>query len=195
MDSSVRKTQEVYSYKDYLTWPDDERWEIIDGVPHDMSPSPSDIHQEILWKLSGELYIFFKDKKCKAYPAPFDVMLPLNKIDDDSKVYNIVQPDIIIVCDKDKISHKGCKGAPDIVIEIISPSTVSKDFVKKRRLYEKNKIKQYWIVSPEEKTLLLFRLNENELYGEPEEYKKEDKFEVDDFKGLEIDLTKIFQEF
>ena len=194
MENPAKKIQEVYSYKDYLTWPEEERWEIIEGIPYDMSPSPSDIHQEILWKLSGELYIFLKNKKCKAYPAPFDVMLPVNKLDDERKRYNIVQPDIIIVCDKDKISSKGCKGAPDIVIEILSPSTASKDFIKKRRLYEKNKIKQYWIVSPEEKAVLLFKLNENENYGEPEEYKREDKYEVEGFEGLEIDLNKIFQD-
>ncbi|MEQ8168445.1 MAG: Uma2 family endonuclease [Candidatus Eremiobacterota bacterium] len=194
MDSSVRKTQEVYSYKDYLTWPDEERWEIIDGIAYNMSPSPSDIHQDIFRELFLELGNYFRGKKCKVYGAPFDVILPLNQIDDDSKIYNIVQPDIIIVCDKNKISHKGCKGSPDIVIEIVSPSTASKDFIKKRRLYEKNKIKQYWIVSPEERTFLLFKLNENEHYGEPEEYRKEDKFEVESFEGLEIDLSKIFQE-
>ncbi len=138
MNNPARKIDTKYSYADYLTWNDEGRWEIIDGVAYSLA-SPYDIHQEILGELFAEFRNYLKGKKCRAYVAPFDVSLPSEKQDGNDKIYDVVQPDIIIVCDKEKISRKGCKGSPEIVIEIFSPSTASKDCLRKRILYEKIK--------------------------------------------------------
>ncbi|MEQ8221807.1 MAG: Uma2 family endonuclease, partial [Candidatus Eremiobacterota bacterium] len=125
MDNLARKLEKKFSYADYLTWPEDERWEIIDGIAYNMSPSPSDIHQEVISQLLTELNLYFREKKCKVYPAPFDLRLSENKLDGDDKIYDVVQPDIMVVCDSSKISYKGCKGSPDIVIEVLSLSTAN----------------------------------------------------------------------
>ncbi|MEQ8187769.1 MAG: Uma2 family endonuclease [Candidatus Eremiobacterota bacterium] len=187
------KKQKYYSYADYLSWDSRERWEIIEGRLYNLA-SPSDVHQELSVILSSKFYNYFQNKTCRVYTAPFDVSFPSDSLDGDDKVYDVVQPDIIIVCDKNKISRKGCRGAPDIVIEILSPSTASKDFIRKQRLYEKNKVKQYWIVDPEEKSVFVFKLNEQSQYSRPEEYNKEDKIQLDGFEGLEIDLAGVFTE-
>ena len=192
MDNLARKVEQKFTCADYLTWPENERWEIIDGIAYNMSPSPTDIHQEIISQLLTELNLYFREKKCKVYPAPFDLRLPDNKLDEDDKIYDVVQPDIMVVCDSSKISYKGCKGSPDIVIEVLSLSTASHDFVTKKRLYEKNKIKQYWIVNPKTKDIYVYKIQDNGKYGEPEEYKKEDKIKVEDFEGLGIDLKMVF---
>ena len=191
MNNPAPKIDTKYSYADYLTWNDDGRWEIIDGVAYSLA-SPSDIHQEILGELFAEFRNYLKGKKCRAYVAPFDVSLPSEKQDGNDKIYDVVQPDIIIVCDKEKISRKGCKGSPDIVIEILSPSTASKDCLRKRILYEKNKINQYWIIDPDEQEVYILKLAGHGMYGHPERYGKEDKIKVENFEGLEIDLKLIF---
>jgi Uma2 family endonuclease len=181
-----------YSYDDYLAWPDDERWEIINGVPYNMSPSPTPVHQEISVELAGEFHNYLKGKKCKVYTAPLDVRFPQGKKKNDKEIFDVVQPDIIVVCDKDKIDNKGCTGAPDIVIEILSPSTASKDALKKRMLYEKNKVKSYWIVDPDEKEIYIYKLQDNGSYGTPELYAGEDKIKVEGFEEMEIDLKMVF---
>jgi len=191
MNNLARKIDKKYSYADYLTWNDEGRWEIIDGVAYSLA-SPSDIHQDISRELLTEFNNYLRGKKCRVYQAPFDVSLTSDKLEGDDKIYDVVQPDIIIVCDKEKISRKGCKGAPDIVIEILSPSTASKDCLRKRILYEKNKINQYWIIDPDEKEVFILKLTEHGLYGHSERYSKEDKIKVENFEGLEIDLKLIF---
>lgn len=191
MESAAKKLEQKYTYADYLTWPDEERWEIIDGVPYSMSGA-SDLHQKVLRELLTEFNIYLRGKKCQIFSSPFDISLPVNQLDEDNKIYNVVQPDLLVVCDNDKISRKGCKGPPDIAIEILSPSTASKDCIKKRELYEKNGVKQYWIVDPQDREIFVFKLKENSIYGNPEKYKKDDKIKVEGFEGLEIDLSLVF---
>jgi Uma2 family endonuclease len=196
MESVARKLEidKKYSYADYLTWPDDERWEIIDGVPYNMSPAPTINHQRISVELVRQIANYLIDKTCEIFDSPVDVRFPKGKNNNDKEIFDVVQPDIIVVCDKDKIEDdKSCLGAPDIAIEILSPSTASKDFIKKRRLYEKNKVKQYWIVEPQEKEIYIYKLQDNGIYGSPEEYTKSDKIKVEDFEGLEIDLSMVFR--
>jgi len=195
MESIAKKLDinKKYSYADYLTWSDDERWEIIDGVPYNMSPSPAPVHQEQSVELVRQIANYLLDKPCKVYSAPLDVRFPKGKKKNDKEIFDVVQPDIIVVCDKDKLKdNRGCLGAPDIVIEILSPSTASRDVIKKRRLYEKNKVKQYWIVDPHEKEVYIYKLQNNGTYGNPEEYMKSHKIKVDGFDGLEIDLSLVF---
>jgi Uma2 family endonuclease len=196
MESTVKKIdiEKKYSYADYLSWPDDERWEIIDGVPYDMSPAPTLNHQRISRRLLNGFENYLFDKTCEVFDAPVDVKFSEDEKKNDKEIFNVLQPDLIVVCDKDKIKdNKCCYGPPDIVIEILSPSTASKDIIKKRMLYEKNKVNQYWIVDPQEKEVYIYKLQDNGKYGDPEEYIKTDKIKVEGFEGLEIDLSLVFK--
>jgi Uma2 family endonuclease len=164
---------------------------LINGVAYDISPASSRRLQEIVLELASQFHNYLKDKPCRVYIAPFDVRLP--EFDEaDEEIETVVQPDIIVVCDINKLDDRGCRGAPDIIIEVISPQTAKKDLITKRYLYERHKIKQYWIFDPEPEEVVIFKLKNNK-YGEPEEYKKEDKIKVDIFKDLEIDLSIIFK--
>jgi len=196
MENTAKKIDidKKYSYADYLSWPDDERWEIIDGVPHDMSPAPTLDHQRISRRLLNcfENYLF--DKTCEVFDAPVDVKFSEGNDKSDKEIFNVLQPDLIVVCDKDKIKDgKCCFGPPDIIIEILSPSTASKDIIKKRRIYEKNKVKQYWIADPQEKEIFIYKLKDNGKYEEPEIYTKSDKIKIQDFEDMEIDLSLVFK--
>ncbi|MEQ8225001.1 MAG: Uma2 family endonuclease, partial [Candidatus Eremiobacterota bacterium] len=184
MESIARKLdiEKKYSYADYLSWSDDERWELIDGVPYNMSPAPILDHQRISMELSRQIANYLIDKTCEVFATPVDVRFPKGKKKNDKEIFDVVQPDIIVVCDQDKVEdYRSCLGAPDIAIEILSPSTASKDCLKKRRLYEKNKVKQYWIVDPDEKEIYIYKLKNNDSYGTPEEYTKSDKIKVEGF--------------
>ena len=196
MESIARKLdiEKKYSYADYLSWSDDERWELVDGAPYNMSPAPTINHQRISRRLVYYLEDYLKDKTCEVFATPVDVRFPEDKKKNDKEIFDVVQPDIIVVCEQDKIEDdRSCIGPPDIAIEILSPSTASKDCLKKRRLYEKNKVKQYWIVDPDEKEIYIYKLKNNDSYGTPEEYTKSDKIKVEGFEGLEIDLSLVFR--
>ncbi|MFH0924886.1 MAG: Uma2 family endonuclease [bacterium] len=189
----LKKEEKRYTYKDYLTWPDEERWELIEGVAYDMSPAPSRLHQGILMELSRQFANYLLDKSCRVYIAPFDVRLPEgNERDED--ITNIVQPDLVVICDKDKLDDKGCKGAPTLVIEIVSPHTASKDMKKKFFLYERVGIREYWIIHPIDKTVMVFKLREDGEYGRPTMHSEKDKVEVDILGALIIDLDIVFRE-
>jgi len=193
MGFAVRKKDERFSYGDYLKWPDEERWELIDGVAYDMSPAPLRRHQGILGELHRQIATYLLDKSCKVYVAPFDVRLP--EFDEvDEEVSTVVQPDIVVVCDDKKLDDKGCKGAPDIVIEILSPYTAKKDLAVKYHLYERHKVKQYWIFDPATEEVSVFKLK-GDKYELSEEYGKEDRIKVDIFTDLEIDLSTVFKSF
>ena len=181
-----------YSYADYLTWPEDERWEIIDGTPY-MQAAPTPVHQEIQMELSRQIANYLRDKSCKIYPAPFCVRLPHDE-KNENEVNNIVEPDISIVCDKSKIDSKGCNGAPDLVIEIISPSSTKTDKIIKFNKYEKAGVIEYWIVEPEPKIVSVFILQNNQRYSRPELYTEEEKVTVSLFPDLIIDLGVVFNQ-
>ncbi|MBI5207591.1 MAG: Uma2 family endonuclease [Candidatus Firestonebacteria bacterium] len=191
MPYPIKKQAQKYTYGDYLTWPDDERWELIDGEAYNMTPAPSRFHQDILRELFLQFAEYLKDKTCKVYCAPFDVRLP-DKNEKDEEIETVVQPDIVVICDKSKLDDKGCIGAPDLIIEIVSPYTVQKDLKEKFSLYEKKGVKQYWIVYPDDKMVMVFNLGKNKEYGKPKIYSKEDKIEVGIFRSFVIDLKMIF---
>jgi Uma2 family endonuclease len=191
MGFPAKKQAVTFTYDDYLTWPDTERWELIHGVAYDMSPAPSTEHQTILGELFGEFRNFLKGKPCQAYIAPFDVRLP-EENEADEEIETVVQPDMVVICDQLKIDRRGCKGAPDLIIEIVSPSTAKKDTQDKFRLYERHGVKEYWIVYPGEHTIEVYILDKNGLYIGPRYYTEEDKLSVTLFPGLEIDLAEIF---
>lgn len=180
-----------YTFADYLTYPEDERWEIIDGVPY-MQAAPAPVHQEVLTELVRQMANYLTGKPCKVYPAPFCVRLPLGNEKNEKEVKNIVEPDISIICDRSKIDDKGCNGAPDMIIEIISPSSIKMDRVVKFNKYEKAGVKEYWIVEPDQKLVSVVVLQSNQKYGRTELYTEDDKITVSIFPDLIIDLSVVF---
>jgi Uma2 family endonuclease len=189
------KKEEKYTYADYLSWPEDERWEIIDGDAYNMCPAPSRIHQALSGVIFYLFYNYLKGKNCKIYHAPFDVRLSKKKTPQSEEDFDsVVQPDLTLVCDKSKLDERGCKGAPDLVIEILSPFTAPKDFITKTDLYERNAIKEYWVVHPVDKLLTVYLLGKDGKYGKPKIYSSEDIVKVKIFSDLKIKLKKVFDQ-
>jgi Uma2 family endonuclease len=182
--------EEQFTYGDYSTWPDDERWELIDGVAYDMSPAPSRSHQDAFGGIFYQFRAFLNDAECLVYGAPFDVRLP-NGEEKDDYIDTVVQPDLVVVCDRNKLDDKGCKGAPDLVIEILSPYTAHKDLNEKFRLYERVGVKEYWIVHPLDRTVMVFR-RDGDSFGRPAMFAGEDRIEVPLLGELVVDLNLVF---
>jgi Uma2 family endonuclease len=153
-----------YTYADYLTWQFQERLELFRGKIFKMSPSPNRNHQRVSSNLHGTFWSFFKNNSCNLYAAPFDVRLVKTKKRDE-KVVTVVQPDICIVCDTNKLDDKGCNGAPDLVVEILSPGNTKKEMGIKFELYEENGVKEYWIVEPNNKTIIIYSLQNKTFIG------------------------------
>jgi len=193
MAVALRKNEDLFTYAQYAAWPDEERWELIDGIPFDMTPAPNRYHQDISVKITSAIEQFLKGKKCKVYAAPFDVRFPeVNQKDDE--ILTVVQPDISVICDRSKLDKKGCKGAPDWIIEILSLGTSMKDRVIKFYTYERFGVKEYWLVSPDDKTVEVFILGENGKYGRPEFYTEKKILPSYTLQGLSINLAEIFAE-
>jgi Uma2 family endonuclease len=184
------KARKSYTYGDYVTWGDDERWELIEGQAYDMSPAPTNSHQTIAGNLYLQFGIFLKGKKCQVKIAAFDVLLP-EKNEANEDVTTVVQPDLLVVCDPKKVHEFGLRGAPDIAIEILSESTMRKDQTVKKKLYEKHGVQEYWIVFPGDKVVQIFRLK-GKKYGEPEVYTSRDIIPVKLLGRLKIDLKEVF---
>ena len=194
MLTSAKKLNTVFSYKDYLSWDEDnERWELIDGIAYDMSPAPTRRHQGISRNISRLLSNYLEEKECSIYAAPFDVRLPVG-FQTDNEINTVVQPDISVFCDEDKLDDKGAVGAPDLIIEILSPSTAVKDLREKFFLYEKVGVKEYWIVDPANETLTVYILNEKGKYPRGKVYAGEDIVKVRIFKDLEIKMEEVFKD-
>ena len=185
----------TYSFADYLKWQFDERVEIIKGKLFKMA-MPSEKHQRVSTNLHGLFWSYLRGKKCKVYHPPFDVRLikpPHHRKITDKSIYTVVQPDITVVCDMDKIDQKGCLGAPDLIIEILSPSTGSKDLNDKKEVYEYAGVKEYWIVSPEDETLLVFILDEKGKYIFDDYYSNVETVKTHIFEDCHIDLKEVFE--
>ncbi|WP_299285845.1 Uma2 family endonuclease [uncultured Mucilaginibacter sp.] len=156
-DLDLNKT---YTYADYLKWTFDERLELIKGKIFPMSPAPAEIHQRISTVVANELYNNLKGKPCRVYSAPFDVRL-MRKSKKDKEIATVLQPDICVICDLNNIDDRGCIGAPDIVVEILSPGNNKKELQNKYEVYEEAGVKEYWIINPYGKTFLKYILDEN----------------------------------
>jgi len=155
-----------YTYADYLTWNFQERLEILKGRIFKMSPAPSRKHQEISIELTGIFYNYFKKTPCNVYVAPFDVRLKnFKKSISDKEITTVLQPDICVICDKEKLDDRGCIGAPDLIIEILSPGKSKKEMDIKFDLYEENAVKEYWIVEPYQKSILIYTLQNDKYIG------------------------------
>lgn len=182
-----------YTFADVLTWDESERAEIIDGEAVMMAPPPSSTHQEISMELSSQLHTYLKGKKCKVYAAPFAVRLFEMDGDNPEDIDTMVEPDISIVCDPGKIDKHGCKGAPDMVVEILSPATQRHDRFTKFSLYQRAGVREYWIVDPDSKTVQSFILEDGH-YSVKEFGTAGDKMTVNVLEDCIIDLSELFPE-
>lgn len=191
MGPLAQKKDEVFRYGDYLKWDDGERWELIDGIAYNMTPAPSRFHQRV----SGQLFLqfgnFLSNSSYEVYSAPFDVRLPEGD-EADEAISTVVQPDISVVCDPSKLDNKGCKGSPDLVVEILSPATARKDLKEKFIRYERAGVREYWIADPSGKTVTVFKRTDAGLFGRPDVYGEEERIKVSIFEDLEIDLQPVF---
>nr|WP_315153021.1 Uma2 family endonuclease [uncultured Flavobacterium sp.] len=158
--------KENYTYADYLLWQFSERVELIKGKIFKMSPAPSRTHQDISWALARQIDKVFHKTSCKMYTAPFDVRLVNFKNSTlDSQIISVVQPDLCVICDIEKLDDKGCLGSPDLIVEILSPGNSSKEMDLKFDLYQENGVKEYWIVNPMQKTIFIYVLEKNKYIG------------------------------
>ena len=187
--NTAENVHQKYTYSDYAQWPEDERWELINGVAYAMT-GPLRIHQKIVSELSRQIGNYLQGKTCEVYVAPFDVRLP-HKDEADSDVETVVQPDLSVICDQSKLDKLGCRGAPDWVVEVLSPSTTLKDMNTKRSLYEQHGVKEYWIIHPEERWLLVYLLDAQGRYGKPDVFGMDEPTAVQRFPGLSIDWSFI----
>ena len=181
-----------YTYADIENLPANERWELIDGLSYNMTPPPARVHQRISGELFFRIRNYLQGKTCEVYNAPFGVWFVENE-QDVQHAQNYVEPDIAIICDKNKLTDKGCVGAPDMIIEILSPSTAAKDMNKKMSLYEHSGVKEYWVVHPTDFIVMVFRLVDGK-YSRPKVYSPEEdsNVRVGIFEDLVIDLKEIF---
>ncbi len=186
-----------YSYADYLLWTDDKMRELLNGVVYTFA-APFRNHAEFISEFFIKAGHFIKKKKgkCKIYTAPFDVRLPLNGSTEDDKIYNVVQPDICVVCDPSKLDERGCIGAPDLIVEVISPSTAKRDLNEKHNLYENAGVREYWVVYPKDKAATVFLLQEDKRFDSGTTYQildEKTRVPVHTLKGLIIDLNELFE--
>jgi len=179
-----------YSYADYLTWNIPEIVEIIKGRVYKMNAAPRRIHQ----KVSGRLFLkfgnFLEGKKCEVYDAPFDVRLSNNPIKNEN-IYTVVQPDLCVICDPSKLDEAGCIGAPDLIVEILSPGNSRKELQNKYEVYEESGVLEYWVISPEAETLLIYTLI-NGKYQASKLLTSGDVASTSILPGFSIDLEELF---
>ncbi len=187
----VKKTG--FSYRDYQTWDKDQRWEIFRGEAYLMTPAPPRRHQEISVELTRQFSNFLLGKACRVYAAPFDIRLG-DSTEKDEDILTVVQPDISVICDPVRLDERGCLGAPDLIIEILSPGTSRRDWKDKFSLYEEFGVREYWIVDPAAKTVVVFILGNDGRYGRPEVYTEEDSLPVGLLEGLVIQLESVFKD-
>ena len=182
-----------YSYADYLNWTFEERVELIKGKIFQMSPAPSSAHQRISSRLHLAIGNFLVGNKCEVFTAPFDVRLP-RKSNNDKDIFTVVQPDMFVNCDPSKIDERGCLGAPDVVIEILSPSNNKKELKYKHELYQEAGVKEYWIVDSREKSLQIYLLTNEKLLASGHLYAEDnDVVTTPVLPGFSLDLAKLFE--
>jgi len=184
---------QLYTYADYLSWKFKERVELIKGRLFKMSPAPSSYHQLVSGNLQGFIWQYFRGKNCQVFAAPFDVRLPKNG-DDPKLIYNVVQPDLCVVCDPQKLDERGCLGAPDWVIEILSPGNSKKEFQDKYLLYEESGVQEYWMVDLKEEAIFSYVLNEERRFIGLQPRVNGTTVSPQLFPDLQIPLAEVFQD-
>jgi Uma2 family endonuclease len=181
--SIANQQQARYTVADYLNWPDDERWELIAGEVYNMSPAPTVKHQSIVGDFYNQLKQQLKGKSCVPYVAPLDVVLSDN---------DVVQPDVLVVCDPAKITEENIQGAPDLVVEVLSPGTALKDMREKKALYERSGVREYVVIDPLEEYVQRFCLQNDGHYGSSDVFGPHEVLHLRSLPEIEIQLWKIF---
>jgi Uma2 family endonuclease len=174
-----------------LKWEEGERIELIHGDVYAMNSTPSRVHQKTLGLLFTEFSNFLSGKRCEVYIAPFDVRLPKGQ-ERDEDIDTVVQPDLSVICDPSKLDDRGCKGAPDLVAEVISPGSLKLDLTLKKRLYEQAGVKEFWIVYPQERIVMVYSRDEHGNFDDGETYDQHAVVPVGIFDDFQIDLSKVF---
>ena len=181
----------TYTYADYLLWQFKERVELIKGKIFKMSPAPSTQHQKISGKLHLRIGGFFENHYCQAFFAPFDVRLPKKGQSlTDQKIYTVVQPDLCVICDESKLDERGCLGAPDLIVEILSPGNSKTEMLNKFELYQESGVREYWLVEPSQNAVLVYVLNDAGEYVGLKPAVESVQSTI--FPDLKIDLSQIF---
>lgn len=191
IESLLKDPEAQYTIQDYMTWRFEEMVELIRGRIFRMSPAPTSGHQLVSGALFSALYQFLNSKNCLVFHAPFDVYLPVKNLK-SGKPDTVVQPDISVICDRSKISMRGCEGSPDWVIEILSEHTKKKDIQIKFDLYEECAIQEYWIVYPNDQIIEIFSLNSQGKYLRFGSYCEDDMFSPELFPELKISIEEVF---
>lgn len=194
MGLPARKVDRRYTYGDYRSWPEDERWELIRGVAWNMSPSPSVPHQALMVELAGIIREFLREHRgsCRVLSAPVDVFFPDRPDQPEDDVDTVVQPDIVVVCDPAKVRRNGIHGAPDWVIEVLSPHTSSKDMREKLEVYEGGGVGEYWIVDPGNRYVHVYLLQRGS-YGQPTLHLEPVVVRCATLEGLAVHLGDLFR--
>jgi Uma2 family endonuclease len=197
-DEPVRQFNELdasltYSYASYLNWLFPERVELIKGRVFKMSPAPSSVHQEIIGNIFLKLGSFLKKKPCKVYISPFDVRFPKESHNDEA-VFTVLQPDICVICDRSKIDARGCIGAPDLVVEVLSPGNTKMELLHKYRVYEEYGVKEYWVVSQGDKSVLIYTLDEMGKFQPSKIFTLSEKITSAVLPGFELALDDVFED-
>lgn len=183
----------MYSYADYLTWPIDEVVELIKGIRFKKAAAaPKRIHQRVSLKLAAKLFTFLEGQKCQVYDAPFDVRFPKGS-KEDHKIHDVVQPDICVICDPEKLDDRGCIGAPDLIVEILSPGNSQTELKHKFKLYESHGVREYWIIHPEHQDLLIYTLVDGK-YVPSRLLTSGDVVESTVLEGFTLDLEEFFKD-
>lgn len=185
-------TEKRYTYADLLNWDDDVRAELIEGEPV-MLAAPDYDHQVILLELGVQFHAHLRGKRCNVVPAPFDVQIFSNVQDQPENIDTVVQPDLSLICDHSKIVKGVYRGAPPLIIEVLSPSNLRHDRIIKHSLYQRAGVQEYWIVDPIKQMVLVHTLNDGR-YGSPVAYTREESVPVGVLEGCEIDLRSVFPE-
>lgn len=190
--SQPAASEKKYTYGDYLDWPEGERWELIEGIPCNMTPAPSIEHQRISGEIFRQISNFLFDNECEVFAAPFDVRLP-EADETDAEIITVVQPDIAVICDPAKLDPRGCRGAPDVIMEILSPATAVRDQIQKVTLYQKHGVREYWTVHPSDRLVTVRLLGAEGSYGIPTIYEAKGLQPLATLPGLQIDLDSVFR--
>lgn len=183
----------LYTYADYMRWTIEERLELIKGKIFRMSPAPNRMHQGISIRVSAIIFNHLKGQPFHVYAAPFDVRLP-RKSKRDEDIITVLQPDVCVICDPEKLDARGCIGAPDIVVEILSKGNSKKELKNKYEVYEESGVKEYWIIAPEEKTFFRYLLDEEGRYQPTKLLTSGDVVTTDVLPGFELDLEEVFED-
>jgi len=192
-DISQLDLSKTYTYADYLTWQLNEWVELIRGKVRLMSPAPKRAHQDITRNIEFSIMRFLQGKSCKMYHAPFDVRLSRTTPNGDASIETVVQPDICVICDPQKLDERGCLGAPDWIIEILSPGNTARDTKEKFDLYEEAGVREYWMVTPEQKNVVVYVADEAGHYQLHGEFYTPGSIPVATLPELQLEWVEVFE--